>query len=90
MQRLRVRNRRLSPGSSVLRSKLHAPLRRWLALVTLVSLAAPWVLIRASGMRTGHALPIALAANGLIVAVCVGLLRSVTRADARMRALIDS
>jgi diguanylate cyclase (GGDEF)-like protein/PAS domain S-box-containing protein len=73
-----------------LRSKLHAPLRRWLALATLLSLAAPWVLVRASGGHIAHATSIALASSGLILTACVGLLRSVARADARMRALIDS
>jgi diguanylate cyclase (GGDEF)-like protein/PAS domain S-box-containing protein len=90
-----VKQRRLShrgfgTGGSVLRSNLHSPLRRWLAIGTLVSLAAPWVLVRAAGADISHSIPIALAFSGVILVACIGLLRSVSRADARMRALIDS
>jgi diguanylate cyclase (GGDEF)-like protein/PAS domain S-box-containing protein len=56
----------------------------------LLSLAAPWVLVRASGPGIRHVIPIALAFSGVIGAVCIGLLRSVSSADARLRALIDS
>jgi diguanylate cyclase (GGDEF)-like protein/PAS domain S-box-containing protein len=88
--RVHLRNRGLSTGGSALRSKLHAPLRRWLALVTLLSLATPWVLVRASGASIQHVIPIAVGFSGVIVVVCAGLLRSVSRADARLRTLIDS
>jgi diguanylate cyclase (GGDEF)-like protein/PAS domain S-box-containing protein len=83
-------NRSLTTGGSVLRSKLHAPLRRWLALTTLLSLAAPWVLLRAAGSSISDGISIALGFTGVILVACAGLLRSVGRADARMRALIDS
>jgi diguanylate cyclase (GGDEF)-like protein/PAS domain S-box-containing protein len=75
----------------VLRSKLHSPLRRWLAFATLLALAAPWILVRAAGPDgIAGGMPIAIASSVLIVIASVGLLRSVGRADARMRALIDS
>jgi diguanylate cyclase (GGDEF)-like protein/PAS domain S-box-containing protein len=74
----------------VLRGKPHAPLRRWLALATLLSLAAPWVLVRAGAPHSGSVIPVAVGFSAAIVAACVGLLRSVGRADARLRALIDS
>jgi diguanylate cyclase (GGDEF)-like protein/PAS domain S-box-containing protein len=80
-----------APGWSVLRSQLHSPLRRWLAFATLMSLAAPWVLVRLAqpdGIAGG--LPIACLFTGLIVVGSIGLMRSVSHADARMRALIDS
>ena len=90
MKRVRPTRRSLSPGGSVLRGKLHAPLRRWLALATLLSLAAPWVLIRAEAPRSGSVMPVAVGLSAAILVACVGLLRSVGHADARLRALIDS
>jgi diguanylate cyclase (GGDEF)-like protein/PAS domain S-box-containing protein len=75
----------------VLRSNLHSPLRRWLALATMLSLVAPWVVVRVSGTADSNAgIAIASVFSGLTVVAIVGLLRSVGRADARMRALIDS
>ena len=74
----------------MLRDNLHSPLRRWLALVTLLSLVTPWVLMRVSGSSLSRLTPYALAFTGVIFVACAGLLRSVGRADARMRALIDS
>jgi diguanylate cyclase (GGDEF)-like protein/PAS domain S-box-containing protein len=91
VQRFALINRRLSPGGAVLRSKLHSPLRRWLAFATLLALAAPWILVRAAGPAgIAGGIPIAVTSSVLIVIASVGLLRSVGRADARMRALIDS
>ena len=75
----------------MLRSKLHSPLRRWLAFSTLIALSAPWILVRVAGPKAiPHGLAIAGAFSLLIVIGSVGLLRSVGHADARMRALIDS
>jgi diguanylate cyclase (GGDEF)-like protein/PAS domain S-box-containing protein len=75
----------------VLRSTLHSPLRRWLALSTLLALSAPWVVVRLAGPRmTGIGITIATVFTVLIAIASVGLLASVGRADARMRALIDS
>jgi diguanylate cyclase (GGDEF)-like protein/PAS domain S-box-containing protein len=75
----------------LLRSKLHAPLRRWLALATLLALAGPWVLVRTStGPDSDHRLLIAGVCTALILLPILGLLWSLHRTDARMRALIDS
>ncbi len=84
-------NTKLVHGGAVLRSKLHSPLRRWLAFASLVALAAPWVLVRVADPRgnTG-AMSVAIVFSALIVVASLGLLRSVGRADARMQALIDS
>jgi diguanylate cyclase (GGDEF)-like protein/PAS domain S-box-containing protein len=91
VQRPDLPQKPLGPGGAVLRSKLHAPLRRWLAFATLVALAAPWVLLRIAGPQgIAGGLPVAGVFSVLIVVASVGLLRSVGRADARMRALIDS
>jgi diguanylate cyclase (GGDEF)-like protein/PAS domain S-box-containing protein len=90
VHRIRQRHRDRAPGRGVLRSKLHSPLRRWLALATLLSLAAPWVLVRVCGAHVNHAIPVALGFSAAILVACMGLLHSVSRADARMRALIDS
>src|SRR5579884_3803078 len=85
-----MRNRSSSRGGNIVRSKLYAPLRRWLALATLLSLAAPWAVVRVSGAKGGATMPVAIAFSGVILVAILGLLRSVLRADARMRALIDS
>ena len=59
-------------------------------MVALLALVAPWVLIRLAGADAEAVIPYALGFSVAIVLACVGLLRSVWRADARMRALIDS
>src|SRR5947209_15659629 len=70
---------------------MHSPLRRWVAFATLAGLAAPWVLVRvAQPHGIAQALPIAVAFTVIILIASAGLLRSVGRVDARMRALIDS
>jgi diguanylate cyclase (GGDEF)-like protein/PAS domain S-box-containing protein len=74
----------------VLRGRLHASLRRWLAAAALLALAAPWALVRLSGTHGERNLPYAIAFSIAIMVACGGVLRSVWRADARMRALIDS
>ena len=87
---MRLSNRSVSASGSVLRGKLHSPLRRWLALLTLLALVTPWVLVRVSHSSGRDAIPIAIVFSAVIIVACAGLLRSVGRADARMRALIDS
>jgi diguanylate cyclase (GGDEF)-like protein/PAS domain S-box-containing protein len=91
VQRLVLKRKRSAPAASALRSQLHSPLQRWLAFVTLVSLAAPWVLVRVAGPDgIVNGLPLAVGFTVLIGTASVGLVRSVSHADARMRALIDS
>ncbi|HLY47744.1 MAG TPA: EAL domain-containing protein [Solirubrobacteraceae bacterium] len=79
------------PGAGLLRAKLHSPVLRWLAFAALAALATPWILVRIAGPEgIQHGLLIASVFSAVILFACVGLLRSVGRADARMRALIDS
>jgi diguanylate cyclase (GGDEF)-like protein/PAS domain S-box-containing protein len=91
VQRSSLSPRRLGHGGAVLRGKLHSPLRRWLAVSTLLSVTAPWIVVRATGAAgIADGVPIAVALSVLILIANAGLVRSLGRADARMRALIDS
>jgi diguanylate cyclase (GGDEF)-like protein/PAS domain S-box-containing protein len=91
VQRFGLTKKPHGPGGSVLRSTLHSPIRRWLALSTLLALVAPWVVLRLDGTsEPSTGIPIAATFTVAIFLASLGLLISVGRADARMRALIDS